>query len=196
MDCYTAVDPATRHKLGDLFNTWKLPVTGSHSPIPVFPLEDTRRIEEALQRMRMVQERSQYNSPVPYVAPWQQPPPSRFDIPPRPPIVDQLLHDIEGLLLTLDTRVRVNPDDYQSLDLIGKLRQLHDILRTTALRSNQLDEIRDQLRGITSLCAQPPLARFTPQVEPATNDLFAQLAKAGIIRQFLDHSWNYIPRLY
>ena len=170
MECYTQVDNTTRNKLSDLFNTWKIPVTGSHSLSPVFPTEDTYKIEEALARMRAVQERSAYGSP----APWQQMS--------RPPVVDQLLQDISGLLRTLDTRVRINPDDHQSRDLMGKLMQLCNLLETTVLRPYQLDEIRDQLRGIASLCAQPVSRIHTPV--PASQppmDLFAQLAMAGMI---------------
>lgn len=147
-------------------------------------------------RMRIIQERSAYASPSPFGAPWQhgQADFSRFASPAmgRPPIVDHLLQDVDGLLHTLETRVRINAEDYQSMDLMQKLRQLHEILYTTALRPAQLEEIRAQLRGIASLCAQPVLPIHTPtpvppafgQMPEATSmpvDLFAQLTKAGII---------------
>lgn len=71
MACYTAVDSNTRRSLEALFSTWKLPVAGSNSSVPVYPIEATRGIDEALLRMRAVQERNPYQH-------YGQPPPSQF----------------------------------------------------------------------------------------------------------------------
>lgn len=58
------------------------------------------------------------------------------------------------------------------------------MLRTQNLRPLQLEEIRDQLRKVAVFCAQPmrPAHRASPQPSQAAPlDLFAQLAKAGIL---------------
>lgn len=79
MGCYTAVDNNTRRSLEALFSTWKLPVAGSNSSFPVYPPEDTRKIDAALLQIRALQERNpayqQYGPPQPrYGGPQQYPP--------------------------------------------------------------------------------------------------------------------------
>lgn len=66
------------------------------------------------------------------------------------------------------------------------------MLQTQVLRPLQLDEIRDQLRKVAVFCAQPPPQPVHQPIQPldqvfppqaAPMDLFAQLAKAGILPQ-------------
>lgn len=105
-------------------------------------------------------------------------------MPVKNPAADAIITDIEGLLRTLDTRVRLNPDDLPTNTFITSLRGLHEMLRTQNLRPLQLEEIRDQLRKVAVFCAQPmrPAHRASPQPSQAAPlDLFAQLAKAGIL---------------
>jgi pre-mRNA cleavage complex 2 protein Pcf11 len=52
MDAYTLVDGAIRRKLEEMLKTWKEPVPGSLDSRPVFPIEVTRRIENALIKAR------------------------------------------------------------------------------------------------------------------------------------------------
>lgn len=107
----------------------------------------------------------------------------------RNPAADAIISDIEGLLRTLDTRIRINPEDVPTNTFITSLRGLHEMLRTQNLRPLQLDEIRDQLRKVAVFCAQPirPASSASPAFppsQPVSTDLFAQLAqfaKAGII---------------
>ncbi|QKX64318.1 uncharacterized protein TRUGW13939_11492 [Talaromyces rugulosus] len=52
MNAYTLVDQQTRRKLDEMLRTWKEPVPGSLDPRPVFPVEVTRSIENALIKAR------------------------------------------------------------------------------------------------------------------------------------------------
>ncbi|CAK7268599.1 mRNA 3' end processing factor [Sporothrix epigloea] len=52
MDAYASVDNGTRRKMDEMLKTWKEPVPGSVDPRPVFSLETTRPIENALLRAR------------------------------------------------------------------------------------------------------------------------------------------------
>ena len=52
MDAYTLVDQPIRKKLEEMLHTWKQPVPGSPSSVPVFPSEVTRKIEAALIKAR------------------------------------------------------------------------------------------------------------------------------------------------
>ncbi|WEW61825.1 mRNA 3' end processing factor [Emydomyces testavorans] len=52
MNAYTLVDSQTRKKLDEMLKTWKEPVPGSLDPRPVFPVEVTRSIENALIKAR------------------------------------------------------------------------------------------------------------------------------------------------
>nr|KMM63937.1 hypothetical protein CPAG_00289 [Coccidioides posadasii RMSCC 3488] len=52
MNAYTLVDSQTRKKLDEMLKTWKEPVPGSLDPRPVFPVEITRTIENALIKAR------------------------------------------------------------------------------------------------------------------------------------------------
>ncbi|EED15048.1 mRNA cleavage factor complex component Pcf11, putative [Talaromyces stipitatus ATCC 10500] len=52
MNAYTLVDQQTRRKLDEMLKTWKEPVPGSLDPRPVFPVEITRSIENALIKAR------------------------------------------------------------------------------------------------------------------------------------------------
>ncbi|KKA16784.1 mRNA cleavage factor complex component Pcf11 [Rasamsonia emersonii CBS 393.64] len=52
MNAYTLVDAPTRKKLDEMLKTWKEPVPGSLDPRPVFPVEITRSIENALIKAR------------------------------------------------------------------------------------------------------------------------------------------------
>lgn len=48
MDTYTLVEPPVRRKMEELLVTWKEPSPTGISPNPIFPLEPTRKIENAL----------------------------------------------------------------------------------------------------------------------------------------------------
>ncbi|CCG82769.1 putative MRNA cleavage factor complex component Pcf11 [Taphrina deformans PYCC 5710] len=231
MDCYTAVDNNTRRSLESLFSTWKLPVAGSNSPVPVYPVEDTRRIDDALLRIRAVQDRNPgylsysqtpipYNSPSPfpqqhlqqypgqssarYAEPpqemYRQPHPAQYGHFPIQPVqmavrntaATAIISDIDGLLRTLDARARLNPEDATTLKFITSLRGLHELLSTQNLRPLQLDDIRNSLREVAAFCAQPVRTLHQQNVQPPQHllgtqnpqmDLFAQLAKAGILPQ-------------
>ncbi|KAI0882501.1 uncharacterized protein GGS22DRAFT_45314 [Annulohypoxylon maeteangense] len=52
MDAYASVDMATRRKMDEMLRTWKEPVPGSLDTRPVFPLDVTRPIENALIKAR------------------------------------------------------------------------------------------------------------------------------------------------
>lgn len=52
MNAYTLVDSQTRKKLDEMLKTWKEPVPGSLDTRPVFPVEITRSIENALIKAR------------------------------------------------------------------------------------------------------------------------------------------------
>lgn len=52
MNAYTLVDQQTRRKLDEMLKTWKEPVPGSLDPRPVFPVDITRGIENALIKAR------------------------------------------------------------------------------------------------------------------------------------------------
>ncbi|KAK2732619.1 hypothetical protein FQN57_002596, partial [Myotisia sp. PD_48] len=52
MNAYTLVDSQTRKKLDEMLKTWKEPVPGSLDPRPVFPVDITRSIENALIKAR------------------------------------------------------------------------------------------------------------------------------------------------
>ncbi|CAK7271759.1 mRNA 3' end processing factor [Sporothrix epigloea] len=52
MDAYASVDNGTRRKMDEMLKTWKEPVPGSVDPRPVFSLETTRPIENALIKAR------------------------------------------------------------------------------------------------------------------------------------------------
>lgn len=52
MNAYTLVDQPTRRKLDEMLKTWKEPVPGSLDPRPVFPVDITRSIENALIKAR------------------------------------------------------------------------------------------------------------------------------------------------
>lgn len=52
MNAYTLVDSQTRKKLDEMLKTWKEPVPGSLDTRPVFPVEVTRSIENALIKAR------------------------------------------------------------------------------------------------------------------------------------------------
>ncbi len=76
MEVYTVVDAPVRRKLEELFQTWKQPVPGAHSQSPVFSVDATRKIEDALVKMRNVVlqlQRKEQNHSYP-----QQDPSSRF----------------------------------------------------------------------------------------------------------------------
>ena len=48
MDAYSKVDRPTRKKLDEMLKTWKSPVPGSIDSRPVFPIDITKKIENAL----------------------------------------------------------------------------------------------------------------------------------------------------
>jgi pre-mRNA cleavage complex 2 protein Pcf11 len=48
MDAYSSVDRNTRKKLDEMLKTWRNPVPGSVDTRPVFPVEITKKIENAL----------------------------------------------------------------------------------------------------------------------------------------------------
>ena len=52
MNAYTLVDNQIRKKLDEMLKTWKEPVPGSLDTRPVFPVEVTRTIENALIKAR------------------------------------------------------------------------------------------------------------------------------------------------
>lgn len=52
MNAYTLVDSQTRRKLDEMLKTWKEPVPGTLDTRPVFPVEITRSIENALIKAR------------------------------------------------------------------------------------------------------------------------------------------------
>ncbi|KAI1460861.1 hypothetical protein F4805DRAFT_415867 [Annulohypoxylon moriforme] len=52
MDAYASVDMPTRRKMDEMLRTWKEPVPGSLDTRPVFPLDVTRPIENALIKAR------------------------------------------------------------------------------------------------------------------------------------------------
>lgn len=52
MNAYTLVDSPIRKKLEEMLKTWKEPVPGSLDTRPVFPVEVTRNIENALIKAR------------------------------------------------------------------------------------------------------------------------------------------------
>ncbi|MCJ1470574.1 hypothetical protein MMC07_009220 [Pseudocyphellaria aurata] len=52
MDAYSLVQSQIRKKLDEMLKTWKEPVPGSLDPRPVFPVETTRPIENALIKAR------------------------------------------------------------------------------------------------------------------------------------------------
>lgn len=52
MNAYTLVDGPIRKKLEEMLKTWKEPVPGSLDSRPVFPVEVTRSIENALIKAR------------------------------------------------------------------------------------------------------------------------------------------------
>lgn len=52
MNAYTLVDNQIRKKLDEMLKTWKEPVPGSLDTRPVFPVEITRQIENALIKAR------------------------------------------------------------------------------------------------------------------------------------------------
>ncbi|KAI9788789.1 MAG: hypothetical protein M1816_006570 [Peltula sp. TS41687] len=52
MNAYTLVDPPVRKKLEEMLKTWKEPVPGSLDSRPVFPIDVTRSIENALIKAR------------------------------------------------------------------------------------------------------------------------------------------------
>ena len=52
METYSLVNGQVRRKLDELLKTWKEPVPGSRDMRPVFPVDTTRPIENALIRWR------------------------------------------------------------------------------------------------------------------------------------------------
>lgn len=54
MLAYSQVDPLVRRKLEEMLKTWREPVPGSLSSVPVFPLASTQSIVDALNRFRAV----------------------------------------------------------------------------------------------------------------------------------------------
>ena len=52
MDAYSLVNNQVRKKLDEMLKTWKEPVPGSSDTRPVFPVESTRPIENALIKAR------------------------------------------------------------------------------------------------------------------------------------------------
>jgi|SRR5579862_2401220 len=48
MDAYTLVEPPVRRKMEELLVTWKEPPPTGISPLPIFPFDATRKIENAL----------------------------------------------------------------------------------------------------------------------------------------------------
>lgn len=52
MNAYSLVNNQVRKKLDEMLKTWKEPVPGSLDPRPVFPVETTRPIENALIKAR------------------------------------------------------------------------------------------------------------------------------------------------
>lgn len=52
MDAYSLVNSQIRKKLDEMLKTWKEPVPGSLETRPVFPVETTRPIENALIKVR------------------------------------------------------------------------------------------------------------------------------------------------
>jgi len=79
MDAYTLVDPTLRRKMEELLTTWKEPPpTGIYST-PVFPIESTRKIENALLRAKtlalQLEQRRQREMAASGLAPFQNTPP-------------------------------------------------------------------------------------------------------------------------
>ncbi|KAI9711216.1 MAG: hypothetical protein M1820_002203 [Bogoriella megaspora] len=61
MDAYQLVDPATRRNMESMLKTWKEGVPGSADMTPVFPLDVTKRIENALIKAKTAAVQSQQN---------------------------------------------------------------------------------------------------------------------------------------
>lgn len=63
MGAYTLVDSGTRKAMEAMLKTWKEPVPGSLDPRPVFQVEETRPIENALIKARTAMLQSQQRQP-------------------------------------------------------------------------------------------------------------------------------------
>jgi pre-mRNA cleavage complex 2 protein Pcf11 len=86
MDAYTLLDPPVRRKMEELLTTWKEPPpTGIYST-PVFPVESTRKIENALLRAKtlalQLEQRRQREMAASGLAPFRStPPPPSYPAP-------------------------------------------------------------------------------------------------------------------
>lgn len=64
MGAYSSVDQSTRRKMDDVLKTWKAPIPGAIDPRPVFPVEITKKIENALIQAKTAALRHDQNNPL------------------------------------------------------------------------------------------------------------------------------------
>ncbi|KAL9106926.1 MAG: hypothetical protein Q9227_008112 [Pyrenula ochraceoflavens] len=179
MNAYVLVDGSIRKKMDEMLKTWKEPVPGSLDTRPVFPLEKSRQIENALIKARtnalarqQTQTRPQnpqypgqtqpialplYQTPQPQAASYQ------------PPSID-----VGALRSSLANKIRehqafVDSNPYNQ-EIRGKLQTLQDLerhLATKTLGQAQLQAVHDVVSKLPPLPQTFSQPTAQPQIIPA-----------------------------
>lgn len=198
MAVFTVVDSGTRKKLEDLARLWTMPLPGTGSQIPVFPLAATQKITVTLAKIREMIERQQATAARPVVCirniqrfsnPVNQPtgPSYRSSAmsavqrpPPSAPLVttNSLLQDISSFIYTCQKRLAQNQYDSEASMRISALKQLSSVLMSTELSSDQLQDVKSRLRVIMSsppAVAQPGIAASYSASAPQQSDMLNKI---------------------
>lgn len=178
MDAYTLVEPPLRAKFEELLATWKEPPPAGSTMSPVFPIEVTRKIENALLKAKSVgrelEQRRQREMAASGLLQHRRTPPARYgqmvngnavrhfipsayrlqnvNVYPRPQAgpsnQDILLDEIRNLLTNVTHAVLLNPSDDAARTKLGALNQLQNILQTATLPYDQIEQVRHQLAAL------------------------------------------------
>ena len=177
MDAYTLVEPPVRRKLEELLSTWKEPPPTGLSSIPVFPMDDTRKIETALLKAKtlalQLEQRRQREMVASGLAQHRNTPPINYPdwngnpvratgfyahslqnmmnvYPPQmgPSNQDILLSEIRNMLTIVTHTLLLNPADEAARTQATALNQLQSILQTSVLPHDQIESVRQQLAAL------------------------------------------------
>ena len=184
MDAYTLVDPYIRRKFEELLSTWKEPPPTGVTSAPVFPVEMTRRIENALLKaktlaLQLEQRRHreiaglasyrntppiehagplawQENSVLPVLEPLAPTLPNVYPLQTNQNNQELLLNEIRNLLANVTRTLLLNPADEAARTQANALNSLQTILQTSALPYDQVEAVRRQLATLPISQAKLP----------------------------------------
>ncbi|GAM40670.1 hypothetical protein TCE0_039r13197 [Talaromyces pinophilus] len=189
MNAYTLVDQQTRRKLDEMLKTWKEPVPGSLDPRPVFPVDITRGIENALIKARTAAlQQQQRNQPQDVLArgrnsatppSWTHTPTPQQGTQHRYPLAgSQVGHGINGHSPGHGSESHT-PQQGQNVDLAALHRDIENLIGTARAEfaANPFDvSIQQRLKALLDLQAILQRQQLPPDQLKLVRDQVSALA--------------------